>query len=146
MKKINCGAAQIFPFLGVAILLAALTLAFQANPAEAAKKKKAEEARPAYAASGPIPGTQLAYENLAVNKHGFVSLTIHNPSSTGVSFSANFTFYDSKGGAVAAFSLSGFATARTRNGHIVQMKNYNDKNFKKATSLKVLGRSGRSVE
>lgn len=139
-KIFICGALALF-------LLAASTMSpSNTNQAEAAKKKKAEEAKPTYATSGLIPGTQLTYENLAVNKHGIASLTIHNPASTGVSFSANFTFYDSKGGAVAAFSLSGFATARTRNGHMVQMKNYNDKTFKKTTSLKVLGRSGRSVE
>ena len=145
MKKIEDRNMQGLFFWSATLLLAVLAFTSSlTNPAEAAKKKKAEETRPTYATSGPIPGTQLTYENLAVNSHGVVTVTIHNPASTGVSFSANFTFYDGKGQSVAAFSLSGFAGARNRNAHMLQMKDY--KNFRKATTLKVLGRSGRTVE
>ena len=145
IKKTDGYTARGFLFWSTAVLLAILALASPlTNPAEAAKKKKEAETKPTYATSGTIPGTQLTYENLAVNSHGVVTVTIHNPTSTGVSFSANFTFYDSKGQSVAGFSLSGFAGARNRNAHMLQMKDY--KNFKKATILKVLGRSGRSVE
>lgn len=129
---------------GVLGILTTLSLFFFAQiPAEAAKKKEAETT-PTYAASGSIPGTQLEYENLTINKHGIVAITINNPTSTGVSFSSNFTFYDAKGKYVAGFTLSGFASARTRKGHMIQMKDYG--NLKKIASLKVLGRSGRSVE
>ena len=105
---------------------------------------EAASGTPEYAESGTISGTPLQYQNLVVNKHGVVAVTIYNPTNTGVSFSANFAFHDSKGNYLTGFSLSGFASRNTRSSHIEEGLDY--KKFRKAASVKVLGRSGRTTE
>jgi hypothetical protein len=98
---------------------------------------------PEYEPNGTVSGTPLLYQNLVVNKYGIATVTIYNPTSSGISFSANFTFYDSKGQYLAGFSVSGFATRNTRAAHIEEI---DYKKIRKAASVKVLGRSGRTVE
>lgn len=125
---------------GTCILFIALLvpMCLQAGAAKSEKDK-----RP-YASSGAIPGTSLTYENLFINGKGIATITIHNPTSTGVSFSANFSFYDDKRKYVTGFTVSGYAAAAGRNALFTEVKDY--KKLKKATHMKVLGRSGRSVE
>lgn len=126
--------ATIHALLVCAVMLLALSAA-----CEAASKN----AEPEYEQNGTISGTPLLYQNLVVNKHGVAAVTIYNPTTTGVSFSANFSFYDSKGKYLAGFSVSGFASRSTRSTHIEEI---DYKKIRKATSVKVLGRSGRTTE
>ena len=108
--------------------------------AYAAKKKKAD---PPYASSGVISGTSLTYENLQINDFGKATITIFNPENTGVSFSANFSFYTAKGAYLTGFKVSGFASRTARSAFFIDVPEY--KRLKKASYMKVLGRAGRSA-
>jgi hypothetical protein len=124
--------------VGVLFLCIVLSL-LSAAVCEAASKSPSPEYEP----NGTVSGTPLLYQNLAVNQHGIAAVTIYNPTSTGISFSANFTFYDSKGQYLAGFSVSGFAAHNARTACIEEI---DYKKIRKAAYVKVLGRSGRRVE
>ncbi len=121
------------------LIICAALLLVSFSACEAASKKS----EPEFRQSGAISGTPLLYQNLAVNKHGIAAVTIHNPTATGVSFSANFSFYDSKGRYLTGFSVSGFSAHRTHSSHFEEI---DYKLIRKAASVKVLGRSGRTTE
>lgn len=138
---------KLFTGLALAMLILFASASFSLE-AEAAKKKKNsdedKETATSYRPSGSIPGTSLTYENLFINDKGIVTVTIYNPTSTGVSFTSKFSFYDDKGNYMTGFSIKGFSNAGVREAHFLELSDY--KKFKKATRMKVLGRSGRSVE
>jgi hypothetical protein len=105
-----------------------------------AKVKK--PAMPPYRPSGIIPGTDLKYERLVVDDSGAVSIYIVNERSHGVYFSSNFTFMDSKGGYLTGFTVKGFAPAGRKVRYTMELDDH--KKLKKASVMKVLGRSGRT--
>lgn len=119
-------------------LLAIVTIAGGAATLDAAKKSV-----PEFASSGRISGTELVYENLAINSKGIAVVTIHNPTSTGVSFSATFSFFNSKGKHLDSFTVSGFAHRNSSSTHAEEVT-YS--NIRTAKSVKVLGRAGRTVD
>lgn len=100
------------------------------------------QSTPEFAASGRISGTDLTYSGLAVNKNGVLVVTISNPTGRGISFRANFVFYDSKGNLLDGISISGFAHKNSSTTHAESI-DYGA--VKKAKSVKVLGRAGRKV-
>ena len=124
-------------FLTVLILAAAAALA-ASRPAEA---KTTRSGIPPYRASGVIPGTDLTYEKLFIDDQGAVTITIVNPRNSGASFTSNFSFYNSKGEYLTGFTISDFARANWKQEYSLELDDY--KAFRKASSMKVLGRSGR---
>lgn len=119
------------------IFLIILLITLLSVPAYSASKST----EPEFAQSGVIGGTKLRYENLFVNKHGIVTVTIHNPTTSGMSFNANFSFIDKNGNHLTGFTASGYAEKYKRVAHFYEV-DYSK--FKKAVSVKVLGRSGRT--
>jgi hypothetical protein len=118
--------------------MAALVFApFLCGASEAAKKNF----MPPYRQSGVIPGTGLKYEKLVVSGSGEVSITIVNPGNYGVSFTSNFSFYDGKNEYLTGFTVQGFANGNGKAAYALELDDY--KAYRKAASMKVLGRSGR---
>lgn len=132
---------KFFSAATLAVILAAAfwTLAVLPEAALAAAKKKTE---PFYSTSGSIPGTALSYENLQINDFGKAIITVYNPDNTGVSFSANFSFYTKKNAYLTGFHISGFAAARSRATFFADVPTH--ASLKKASYMKVLGRAGRA--
>ena len=114
-----------------------------AHIATAASKPQKPTALP-YKSSGVISGTSLTYENLFINNSGRITLTICNPDTSGVIFSANFGFYTSKGEYLTGFALKGFAGRIAKTDYSLQLAEHNK--IKKASYMKVLGRAGRSID
>ncbi|MDR1509041.1 MAG: hypothetical protein LBS53_05340 [Synergistaceae bacterium] len=125
-------------FATVLILTAAFTVWAMSCPAGAKMKRSG---LPPYRASGVIPGTDLTYEKLFIDDQGAVAITIVNPLGNGVSFTSNFSFYNSKGEYLTGFTVSDFAQAGRKQEYSFELDDY--KAFRKASSMKVLGRSGR---
>jgi hypothetical protein len=119
-------------------VLAALILASFLCGASAAAKKNF---MPPYRQSGVIPGTNLKYEKLTVAGSGEVNVTIVNPGNYGVSFTSNFSFYNGKNEYLTGFTVQGFASANGKAHYALELGDY--KAYRKAASMKVLGRSGR---
>jgi hypothetical protein len=120
------------------IMLAVLISAFSFS-AEAKTKKSSI---PPYRPSGVIPGTDLKYEKLFIADDGAVTIRITNPTTRGVSFTSNFSFYNGKGEYLTGFVISGFAHAGRTAAYSLALDD--NKAYKKATLMKVLGRSGRT--
>ena len=110
--------------------------ALGATEARAAKPKL-----PPYRPSGVIPGTELLYEKLVINDKGEVSVTIVNPTNKGVSFSSKFSFFNDKNEYLTGFAIEGFASANRKTAHSLGIDDL--RAYRKATNMKVLGRSGR---
>jgi hypothetical protein len=125
-------------FLAVLILAAAITALVTSCPAGAETKGSG---LPPYRTSGVIPGTDLTYEKLFIDDQGVVSITIVNPRGSGVSFTSNFSFYNSKGEYLTGFTVSDFAQANRKHEYSFELDDY--KAFRRASGMKVLGRSGR---
>ena len=120
--------------LGTA-LLAAVIFFFSTFSAESASRL------PPYRSSGVIPGTSLLYEKLSISDRGEVKITIVNPTNNGVSFSANFGFYDNNDTYLTGFIVDGFAAANRKIVYSLTLDNY--RAYRNATMMKVLGRAGR---
>jgi hypothetical protein len=75
---------------------------------------------------------------------GAVGIVIYNPTRDGVTYTANFSFYNSKGEYLTGFSVGGFASGGSRTGFSLQLPDYRE--FRRASLMKVLGRAGRTVE
>lgn len=118
--------------------LAVLTALFCVGCAEVEAKKK--NPVPEFAVSGRINGTELLYENLSVNSHGIAAVTIHNPTGTGISFNATFSFLDGKGQYLGGFTISAFAH---KGSQAAYFENIDYRQIRTAKSVKVLGRAGR---
>ncbi|MDR1137138.1 MAG: hypothetical protein LBK91_02335 [Synergistaceae bacterium] len=125
-------------FFSVLILTAAISALPLICPAESKTKKNS---LPPYRASGVIPGTDLKYEKLFIDDQGGVTITINNPLANGVSFTSKFSFYNSRGEYLTGFTVSDFAQARRKQEYSFDIDDY--KAFRKASNMKVLGRSGR---
>ncbi|MDR2780585.1 MAG: hypothetical protein LBB28_05620 [Synergistaceae bacterium] len=125
-------------FFTVLILATAISTSVMAYPVGA---KTRGSGLPPYRASGVIPGTDLTYDKLFIDDQGVVTITIVNPIAKGVSFTSNFSFYNSKGEYLTGFTISDFAQASRRQEYSFELDDY--KAFRKASSMKVLGRSGR---
>ena len=120
-----------------AAILAALVVFFVTFSAEAATRL------PPYRSSGVIPGTSLSYEKLAINNRGEVTITIVNPTNNGVSFSANFSFFNNNDRYLTGFFVEGFAAA---NRNLVLSAQVDDlRAYRSAVMMRVLGRSGRTA-
>jgi hypothetical protein len=61
--------------------------------------------------------------------------------SHGVSFTSNFSFYGGKNEYLTGFTVQGFANAKGKARYALELDDY--KAYRKAASMKVLGRSGR---
>jgi hypothetical protein len=122
--------------LTVLILAAAV---FAACPPAGAKTIKSS--LPPYRPSGVIPGTDLKYEKLFIDGEGMVTITIDNPRTSGVSFTSNFSFFNSRGEYLTGFTISDFAHANRKQEYSFEIDDY--KAFRRASGMKVLGRSGR---
>lgn len=101
---------------------------------------ESKSSKPNYQESGKISGTELEYSGLSINKNGIAVVTIDNPSSRPVTFSATFSFYNSKGGYLTSFTVSGHLRSKTRSTFVEEEVDY--KSFAKCASMKVLGRAG----
>ena len=121
---------------------AIIAVFFVAASVGEAGAKAAKAKLPPYKPSGAIPGTELLYEKLAVSDGGQVSLVIVNPTRKGVSFAANFSFYGDKDEYLTGFTVDGFADAGARRAYSLELGNR--KAYRKAVTMKVLGRSGRT--
>ncbi len=130
-------------FRKTAIIRALLVCAVLFLAPLAACEAASKNSGPEFKQSGAISGTPLQYQNLAVNKHGIAAVTIYNPTTTGVSFSATFSFYDGKGKYLGGFTVSGFSARNTRASYVEEI---DYKAIRRAASVKVLGRSGRTTE
>lgn len=108
-----------------------------AAPAFAAKKNV-----PQFETNGTISGTPLLYENLSINKNGIAAVNIYNPTNKGMTFSASFSFYSSKGAFLAVMTISGYAEKNSRSSHIEE---FDYGAIKTARSVKVLGRAGLKI-
>ena len=106
-----------------------------------AEAKTAKQKLPPYKSSGVIPGTSLLYEKLAINDKGEVKITVVNPTNSGVGFTANFGFYNNKDMYLTGFTLDGFAAAQRKTVYSLDLDDCMA--YRKATMMKVLGRSGR---
>ena len=106
-----------------------------------AEAKVTKQKLPPYRSSGAIPGTALLYEKLAINNNGEVKITVINPTNNGVAFTANFSFYNNKDTYLTGFTLDGFAAAQRRIVYSLDLDDYIA--YRKATMMRVLGRSGR---
>jgi hypothetical protein len=124
-------------FLCAALVCASVFLAVAAPEAHAEKPKL-----PPYRASGSIPGTELKYEKLSISSKGEVAITVVNPTDKGVAYMANFSFYGSKDEYLTGFAINGFARAGGKAAHAFALDDY--KAYRKAVTMKVLGRSGRT--
>jgi hypothetical protein len=127
------GCGKFIAVLAVSILVLAMSC-----PAGAKTKGSG---LPPYRANGVIPGTDLKYEKLFIDGEGIVTITIVNPLGNGVSFTSNFSFYNSKGEYLTGFTVSDFARASWKQEYSFELDDY--KAFRRASSMKVLGRSGR---
>lgn len=124
----------------ISISTAIMLCLFFAASATAAKKSSVPE----FAANGKISGTEMMYENLAVNSNGIAVVTLFNPSGTSTSFRATFSFLDAKGGFLGSFTISGFAHKNSRVTYVDDTIDYSK--IRRARSVKVLGRSGRVID
>jgi hypothetical protein len=124
-------------FTHAALICALVLLTVFAPDAHAAKAKL-----PPYRPGGSIPGTELKYEKLSVSDRGEVAITVVNPTDRGVAYTANFSFYGSKDEYLTGFALTGFARAGGKILHSFDLDDY--KAYRKAVTMKVLGRSGRT--
>lgn len=125
--------------LWTAAVIAAFFIAAAAGEASA---KGAKAKLPPYKPNGVIPGTELLYEKLAIGEDGMASIVIVNPTRHGVSFAANFSFYSDKDEYLTGFTVDGFADAGMRKFHSFELDNY--KAYRRASTMKVLGRAGRA--
>ena len=121
-----------------AAILAALIIFSAALSVEAGTAK---QKLPPYRSSGVIPGTALLYERLAINDKGDVKITVVNPTNNGVAFTANFGFYNNKDRYLTGFTLDGFAAANRKIDYSLKLDN--NRAYRNATMMKVLGRAGR---
>ena len=96
---------------------------------------------PPYRSSGVIPGTSLSYERLTIGDRGQVTITIVNPTNTGVTFNARFAFFDNKDTYLTGFTIDDFAAANGKNDYSLRLDNY--RAYRNATTMRILGRSGR---
>jgi len=122
---------------GTAILAAVMIF----SPVLSREAVAAKPQLPPYKSSGVIPGTELLYEKLSINNKGKVKITVVNPTNNGVAFTANFGFYNNKGSYLTGFAIEGFAAANRKLDYSLTLENL--KAYRKATMMKVLGRSGR---
>jgi hypothetical protein len=76
-----------------------------------------------------------------VDGDGVASVIILNPKNIGVSFVSNFSFYNAKNEYLTRFVVEGFSRANGRETFTLELDDF--KAYKKAVSMKVLGRSGR---
>jgi len=136
-EKISCRMYYLAKFLLSALI--ALTLCAMLAHSSEAKTKKPQ--MPPYRPSGIIPGTDLKYEKLVIDDAGAVSIYIVNERAAGVSFSSNFTFVNSNGEYLTGFTIKGFAQPNRKTRYQLGLDDH--KKLKKASSMKVLGRSGR---
>lgn len=121
-----------------------LILILSAAYAAGAASKPQKPTVPPYKPSGTISATVLTYENLFISKSGKVTVTICNPDTSGVVFSANFGFYTPKGEYLTGFTVKGFAGRIAKTDYSLQLSEYGK--IKKASYMKVLGRAGRSID
>ncbi|GHV53433.1 hypothetical protein FACS1894216_11420 [Synergistales bacterium] len=126
-------------YTALILLLFAAFVVCGGSASWAAENKK--PALPPFKPSGPIPGTSLVYEKMAVNEKGLVTLSIRNTERTGVRFRASFSFFSNTGEYLTGFELEGVAPASGSVPYSLAMPDY--KKYKKAAFMKVLGRSGR---
>ena len=119
------------------IIIAVVMIFSAVLSVEAATKKPK---LPPYRSSGVIPGTALLYEKLVINDKGEVRITVVNPTNNGVAFNARFGFYNNKDKYLTGFTIDGFAAG---NRKIAYSSRVDNRAYRNATTMKVLGRAGR---